>query len=711
MKQLPLIALMTGLWGASSISAQTQDDHSSTTQLPEIKVISGLLEQRQFDAPGSVQSVPEARIRASGPQVNLSDVLADVPGVVALNRNNYAQDVQISIRGFGARAAFGLRGIRLYADGIPASTPDGQGQASTISMTSADRVEVLTGPLAQIYGNASGGVIQTFTREAGDKAEVRSQLFTGSYGLRRTDWQFSDRTGNVGVVADYSTFSTNGYRQNSAARREQLNTVVTLDSAPGTRHKFIANLFDMPLAQDPLGLTATQLATPNTAGTNAVNDGARKGVHQEQLGWVMNHQIEGDLKLNTRFYRGDRSNLQYQAGTGTTPSTAPNGTWVGLQRQYYGLGADLQGQREGEIPMQWIAGLAADKSAEQRQGGTSISGQPTNVLTRNEWDIGNTTDVFAQANWLLSEHYTLVTGARHTEAQLNVNNLFNPALTGPSQSHFSANNPVLGLTWHATPTLNVYANMGRGFETPTLAEVAYSNVAGRPVNQFNPLLQAATSQHQEVGVKYADGRGTKLNLALFQITTHNEIVTELNSTGQTTYKNASLTHRQGIELNWAQSWNRNVLSNVSLNVMQAQFGQGYSYTSNGSPIVVNSGNSLPATPNRLGYAGLHWAQNGFNGLLPSPGLISSLELQGRSRMWANDANSATALASGYVMANLKLRHRQAWAGGSFESYLGIDNLQNKQAVGSVIVNQSGGGFFEPALPRTWVLGMQARWEL
>ena len=151
-----------------------------STELEEVRIQSGRLEQRQFDAPGSVHAVDAAVLR-SGMQVNLSDALQQVPGVVALNRNNYAQDVQISIRGFGARAAFGLRGIRLYADGIPATTPDGQGQASTISMTSVDRIEVLTGPLAQIYGNASGGVIQTFTREAGDQPDRKSTRLNSSH--------------------------------------------------------------------------------------------------------------------------------------------------------------------------------------------------------------------------------------------------------------------------------------------------------------------------------------------------------------------------------------------------------------------------------------------------------------------------------------------------------------------------------------------------
>ncbi|PUE11773.1 hypothetical protein B9Z51_05760, partial [Limnohabitans sp. T6-5] len=249
----------------------------------EITVQSGRLAQKQFDAPASVRVIDGESIRNAGAQVNLSEALAQVPGVVALNRNNYAQDVQISIRGFGSRSAFGLRGIRLITDGIPATTPDGQGQASTVSLTSAERIEVLTGPLAQLYGNSAGGVIQTFTREAGDQPQLDVSTTMGSYGLRRHDVQFSGRTGQVGIVADYSTFDIDGYRKNSAAERKQFNGVLTTQLQDDTKLKLVANMFDMPMAQDPLGLTAAQLkADPRLEGTNALANRTRKVVSQNQ---------------------------------------------------------------------------------------------------------------------------------------------------------------------------------------------------------------------------------------------------------------------------------------------------------------------------------------------------------------------------------------------------------------------------------------------
>jgi iron complex outermembrane receptor protein len=370
-------------------------------------------------------------------------------------------------------------------------------------------------------------------------------------------------------------------------------------------------------------------------------------------------------------------------------------------------------------------GVDADQSGEQRQGGATSNGQFSGVPNRNEWNQANTTDLYAQANWLLSDRYTLVTGARNTTARLkSTDQYLTDGNDGSGQVTYHATNPVLGLTWHATPTWNFYANSGRGFETPTLSETAYTTIStttlvnGLPVvNQqiqgtFNPALMAATSRHLEVGAKYAPGTGTRLNVALFDIQTQNEIVTDFSSGGKTAYKNASQTHRQGLELSWQQVWDKFWRSDASLTAMRAVYDQGFSSVSVSNNVstttTINANNRLPAIPDRLGYAALHWSQTGWGARQPM-GWLATAEWMGRSRLWANDAN--TYAAGGYGVVNLKLRHRQAWAGGTFEPYLGIDNLQDKPVVGSVIVNQSSKAYYEPALPRTWVLGLQAKWLL
>jgi iron complex outermembrane receptor protein len=496
---LKLVAsLCLGVFPSAALHAQ-----SATTTLADVMVQSGRLEQKQFDAPASVFSIDADTIRNSGPQVNISDVLNRAPGVVALNRNNYAQDVQISIRGFGSRAAFGLRGIRLITDGIPASMPDGQGQASTVSMTSADRIEVLTGPLAQLYGNASGGVIQTFTREAGATPEAQVSLYAGSFGMTRTDWQISQRSGNVGLVADYSTFGIDGYRQNSDARRQQLNSVITVDAQPDTRIKLIVNVFDMPYAKDALGLTSAQLASnPAQAGTNAVATGTRKTVKQEQVGAVLEHTVNSDLRLQARVYGGTRSNLQYQA----------TNVWTGLERRFEGLGLQANGKAQvfdGQR-MTWVVGFDQDHAQEQRQaGGTSAGEKTATPVTRNELNEASNKDFFAQANWSLSERWTL-TSMPVTSTDPD----------GSGSVTYKATSPVLGLTWHADDNLNIYLNQGKGFETPTLAEAAYTLTAPTVIKgQFNPNLLASRSNHLELGTKWQPTPATRIDAAWFQIKT------------------------------------------------------------------------------------------------------------------------------------------------------------------------------------------------
>lgn len=252
--------------------------------LEEVVVSANRQEQQAFDTPAAINSVGADTLSIAGPQVNLSEALSRIPGVAAANRNNYAQDPQISIRGFGARAPFGVRGIKLITDGIPASSPDGQGQASTFALTSTDRIEVLRGPLAVLYGNASGGVIQAFTRKASETPEFSVMGYAGSYGLRRGDAQFSNTTGKAGLVADYSWFETDGYRANSAAKRTQFNGKYDLQQTEKTQLSLIVNIWDQPLAQDPGGLNAARLASNRKqAGFNTAERRVRKITSQEQL--------------------------------------------------------------------------------------------------------------------------------------------------------------------------------------------------------------------------------------------------------------------------------------------------------------------------------------------------------------------------------------------------------------------------------------------
>ena len=689
----------------------------------EVVVQSGRIAQRAFDAPASVAVIDGTAVRDAGPQINLSEALASVPGVVALNRNNYAQDVQISIRGFGARAAFGLRGIRLITDGIPATTPDGQGQASTVSLTSAERIEVLSGPLAQLYGNASGGVIQTFTREAGHTPQADVSSTFGSFGLQRHDIQLSGRTGAVGLVADYSHFQTDGHRANSAAERKQFNSVLTADLQPGTRLKLVANVFDMPVALDPLGLTASQWQSdPQQAGKNALAHQTRKSVQQSQLGAVLEHQFSPDLQGQWRVYTGTRQNLQYQAGSNA--ALPQQGSWVGLDRDFSGMGAQLRGKQR-DLPvgrLDWTAGFDMDQSAEQRQGGLTLAGEKSGAFNRNELNKASNRDAYAQLNWHLMDAlghspFTLTSGWRHSDVRLQSrDDYLTDGQDGSGQVRYQASSPVLGLTWHAQDTLNVYANWGRGFETPTLAEAAYA-VTGTGNSRsirglFNPDLLAARSRHLEAGFKWTPAPGSKVDAALFQITTDNEIVASLSDSGKTAYVNASRTSRQGAELTWQHAWSGQWRTLLSATWLQAQYDAAFTSTSKvGSTYTaktIPAGNRLPGLPDQQLFASLQWAQQGASSKSRQGpmGWSSSLDWVARSALWASDMNDAASRAPGYGVINFKLRHRSAWGAHHVDTWMGVDNLMDRRYAGSVIVNQASQQYFEPGLPRQWMLGLK-----
>jgi iron complex outermembrane receptor protein len=673
--------------------------------LESVVITATRAEQRSFDVPAAIQSVDREAIQNAGPQVNLSEALNRVPGLTILNRQNYAQDLQLSIRGFGARSAFGIRGIRLLIDGIPATTPDGQGQGSSVSLTSTERIEVLRGPLAQLYGNAAGGVIQAFTREAPLAREADVQYYAGSFGMHRTDWQLGDTLGGVGLVADYNTFNTNGFRDNSTTERKQFNGKLSFGPDEKTRVNLVFNQFDMPLAQDPAGLTATQLATDATqAGTNTVARRVRKTVLQNQVGSSLTHAIGPDRAVTARVYYGTRDNLQFQALN----------TWVGLNRAYYGLGLQYNEQtRIGATPVRWVAGYEFDRSREYRQGGAAALGEKT-TTTRSEDNQAENSDLFLQATALVSEKVSMVGGLRYSTVRFVSDDYFLTDGNGSGNISYSAASPVLGVTWHAGDSLNVYANYGKGFETPTLAEMAY-NLTGTP--SFNTSLNASTSQHYEVGTKWAPNARSRVDLTVFQINTTDEITPASSSGGNTTFKNAPGTTRTGWELAGRSLLSPNWRATLSASAIDAQYSQAFSYTAviNATPTTVNvaQGNKIPGIPQHFVFTELLWAAQTMDDARRKPVLDTQagVELVSAGRIYVNDSNfdplaGAASKADGYTTLNLKASHGWAMGQGSLTAYGRLDNVTDQRYVGSVIVNQASSQFYEPAPGFNWTLGLR-----
>ncbi len=680
----------------------------SETILEDVVTTSNRFEQKSFDAPASLQAVSREVIEDAGPQVNMSESLNRIPGVVALNRQNYAQDLQISIRGFGARTQFGVRGVRIIADGIPATIPDGQGQSATVSLTSTDRIEVLRGPLAQLYGNAAGGVIQTFTREAPDRPELLIQGHTGSYGTNRTDWQYADKVGKFGLVADYSTFKTDGFRQNSQAERNQFNGKLTYQHNDQTKLDFIANIFDMPYANDPAGLNqATALTNPETS-TRTQNQ--RKIIKQNQIGTVLTHAIDGVSKVSGRIYGGNRENTHFNNVQGSSP----NNSWVGLERDYFGLGLNYSSKSiiMGKDTL-WVAGFDFDKSTEVNQAGsaTTNNADKTGTLTRNEDRLAQNTDFYAQANMLLNEKWSILGGARSTKVKLasaGLGGYTNAPIGSLGEVTFNAVNPVLGITYHATERMNIYANYGRGLETPTLAEMSYDlNLS----NTFNTSLSASRSNHYETGMKWLPNNRSRVDFALYYVTTSNEIITA-KSDGVTAFTNSpGGTTRKGLELTYQNQFISSMKFNLTGTLIDAEFNDAFTYNTTTRGVTttnrVSSGNKIPGIPNGMAYSSIQWSGTDFqrNKYRQVMGTLATFELTAAGANHSSDTNAQNLKAGGYSLYNLRLAHRVDINSMTLTAYGQLNNLSDKKYIGSMIVGNAAP--FEPAPGRNWMVGLNA----
>jgi iron complex outermembrane receptor protein len=297
----------------------------ASTQPTAIVIVTGSrTAHSSFDLPAAIDVVDADQIGAAEPRVNLSESLVAVPGISVQNRQNYAQDLQISSRGFGARSAFGVRGVKLITDGIPATMPDGQGQAATFNLDMADRIEILRGPFSALYGNHSGGVVQLFTRDPSGEPRVELNTSAGSDGQLKIDLNAEGKAGPVDYLLDGSHFETDGYRRHSAAMRDQGYAKLTTRPNTDARLTVVANSLHQPDTQDPLGVSWATWQRDARACETDPNDtqspqrcfseryNTRKSIDHQQAGLTYEQRFGAD-RLHVTLYGGNRRVVQYLA--------------------------------------------------------------------------------------------------------------------------------------------------------------------------------------------------------------------------------------------------------------------------------------------------------------------------------------------------------------------------------------------------------------
>jgi iron complex outermembrane receptor protein len=699
------VALLPWLFAASAAALA-----EGAGDLPSVVVTATRIAEDRRDLPVSIDRIDADAIRSGQLQVNLSESLMTVPGVSAQSRQNYAQDLQISVRGFGARSSFGVRGVRLYSDGIPGTMPDGQGQFSQFDLGSADHIEVLRGPFSALYGNSSGGVIAIFTEDAKPGYSFGGTAEYGTFNTQRYALKTTGDSGLVNYVVDASHFQTDGYRVHSNAERNLFNAKASGALSDTSKLTVVANAVQSPFVQDPLGLTRAQLAAdPTQAGVNAVTYNTRKSLAQEQVGAVYENHFSAADDLSASVYTGHRATTQFQAIPQATQQAAPlyPGGEIDLDRAYWGVDLHMTDQRMlGGTPLLLVAGVNYDDLAEARKGYLNFIGSELGVqgaLRRDEANHVYDFDQYLQAQWDPAARWRIIAGVRNSLVDVSSHGHLAVLDAASSEVRYSAVNPVAGVTFRATDAINFYGSYGKGFETPTLNDLAYRSVDGS-LPGLNLGLKPARSDNYEAGIKAGNAR-VHANLAAFYIKTVDELAVLQNSGGRTVNQNIGETTRRGLELEAGADWAGGFSARFAYTYIRAVVAQPYltcvtapcnplSNPSGPPPanyLPVAAGNFLPAVAQNSVYLGLTWRYSPL-------GFSTTLETLGRGKIYADDRN--TDAAAGYWVANWRAGFEQQSRHWRFSEFARIDNLANRAYVGSVIVNETNTRFFEPAPGRT-----------
>ena len=716
MKSIKIIPLaILGIYSFAN-NSWADDNAAPGLNLSPVVVTATRTEQNSFDLPVSIDVIDAEKIQEGQLQVNISESLARVPGMVAQSRGQYAQDVQISSRGFGARSQFGVRGIRLYADGIPLTMPDGQGQAGTFDLGSAKNIEVMRGPFSSLYGNSSGGVVQIFTADGPLDSTLSGSFTTGSYGTNRESIKVGGTQGNFNYIVDYSHLESDGYRIHSAVRRDLFNAKLKLKLNEDTRLTLLVTDLDQPISQDPLGLTKQQWQqNPRSVVQSALDFNTRVSKSQTQVGVKLEHDFNSDNTISLMGYGGVRKNTQFLSTpiSSQSPASSSGGVSI-IDRDFAGV--DLHFTHKGQFangPYSVSIGTNYDTMTDDRTGFNNFIGTTTGVqgsLRRNEADTAKNFDQYAQAQWAPIDRLSLVAGVRHSNVKIKSEDHY---IVGTNKddsgsADFTKTTPVAGMIFKLTSTVNLYANAGKGFETPTLIESAY-----RPdgTSGLNFSLKPSSSNNYEIGAKAFITENTRANIAVFYTETSNEIVTATNSSGRTTYQNAGGTERSGLELSLDSSLGNGFNAYVAYTYIDAIYSD--SFKSCGTqpagckilgptfPVTINSNNKIPGVYRETAYAEVSWKHS-------NSGFSTAFEIRANSKVYVDDTNQNS--APGYAILNWRGGFSQNLQNWKFSEFVRIENLANQNYVGSVKVNDANNQYYESGANRNWLLGINASYH-
>ena len=649
-----------------------------------------------FDLPLSIDAITGSEIRDARTGANLSEIAPRIPGVVINYRATAAQELSISTRGFGARSQFGVKGIRIYADGIPLNSADGQGQAGSINIDTLGQIEFLRGPFSALYGNSSGGVVQAFTRDGAKDPTLTVGASSGTWHTNKQSITAEGQAGPVNYILNTYQYVSDGYRDFSQFRRDNFNGKISYQFSADTKFTFVGNYMDQPYTNDPNALTPAQYITNSrSAGTSAISTNSRLYRINSYGGIIIDHNLSEKDSFRLMAYNGSRSNLQYL----TTGAASE------IIRDTEGF--DFRWTRKDLFlnrPLNFTAGLAYDSMEDIRSRYTYTgTGSYTPLLTtstsnRREEQKAFNVDQYMQASYEPTDRILLIAGLRRSRVNIQNNDLYfgdcagrPTACDSTGQVTYTNTSPVAGITFKVSPTLNIYANYGRGFETPTFAETTYSDA----ISGAGPNLSMvpSKSKNYEIGLKTFVTSNTRINVALFKVDTKNEIVVVANSGSQNQYDSAANTERKGIEFSLDSRLPYNFNFYQTYTYLDSEFKNSFTNTVGG---FVAAGNRLSGVYKNTAYTELSWKYPALN-------FSSAIENIYFSDVHGYDSNAASNKADAFSIVNLRASLKQSYNNWNFSEFARAENVFDEKYVGNVRVNNSA--TFEPGAPRNYTVGV------
>jgi iron complex outermembrane recepter protein len=685
------VGTAAGWLGAVPMLAQQPD---SAVLIPAITVSATRSTVPADKLPYATVTISRARITRARPTWGLDEALAAVPGVFVANRYNFSLDQRISIRGFGSRSAFAVRGVKVLLDGIPQTLPDGQGQLTNLELGDVDHIEVLRGSASALFGNAAGGVISIWTDPAPPGA-VREQarVVVGRFGRDHRTWNKWRSTTAIplaggGLRLTVSRLDYDGERDHSAADLRSLNSRLRLPLGPGWSLSTILDVGDDPRADNPGALTRAELeANPDSAPAINLSSHAGKDVRQ----------LQGGVTLHRSFAAGGEAVLTVFGVTRAlqNPTTF---AYIDLQRRAYGARVSVSRPVPlGRFPHQLTAGVDLQRQRDDRTNFGNVAGRPDTVRTLDQLEHVTEVGPFVQSSIALTPRLTATAGLRYDWVRFAVADRLiipgNPDDSGDRLMH--ALSGSFGAALHAGARVTVYGNAGSSFETPTTTELA-----NRPdtAGGFNASLQPQQAWTLELGSRGTLGERGRWSLTLFQADVRDELISyEVPTAPQRRfYRNAGSSRHRGVEASAGFRPAPGVELDGSYTLSDFRY-RSYAFSPDSTHRFVLDGHALPGIPR-------HWLDVRVRAA-PAVARGAWIEIETRHASATLVDDTLSVRAAPWWASDVRLGWEGRVGSATWSPFIAVNNLFDRRYVGSVVINASRGRYYEPAPGRNVYMGV------